>query len=147
MVLALMASKADVNVETYAGAKPGDNCGRSVLGFAAPRGNYGVVRVLHNEGAQPRQHEWEEIMEDDKYKDLRPFLSPPKDQQLLARPAATSTAAAARELDEAEAAKAAEESKALEAAAGESANLQMGSMQLEAAAEDESEDNVWAGLS
>ena len=60
---------------------------------------------------------------------------------MLARPAATSTAAAASELDEAEAAKAAEESKALEAAAGESANLQMGSMQLEAAAVDESEDN------
>ena len=37
--------------------------------------------------------------------------------------------------------KAAEERKALEAEAGESANLQMGSMQLEAAAVDESEDN------
>ena len=56
-------------------------------------------------------------MEDDKFEDMRAILCPPKDQQLLALPAATSTAAAASELAEAEAGKAADERKEFEAAA------------------------------
>ena len=63
MLLALMEKKADVNAKTFAGAKVGDNAGRSVLGIAAFFLLYGFVRDLHKVGAKPLEHEWQEIME------------------------------------------------------------------------------------